>query len=726
MASILQYLNQVKLSKQTLLALVIGLALFNAILYLRLDPSISTKIKANSEELLSIFNGVYHRHKKLEKINTRLVVYDEIFSQVSMYDFLSRELYAERCLIYFNHLSMSVPDWLINPHENVDMKSEAFHSFEDYENKRVKAWKQEVLKAEKENKLKPERPSTESMRKDYEEIINKMRKDEQLLHDFASHVRVFDRCFLKGYFTESGQSQSQFISQQKNFLKRNIDFQPTSEEKAANKDIYRSSVSCSEVEKKIFPFISREYPLFTRWDGSEHFFPNAKLSGLPNRECFLTDFQKHMNGKGIVITVGDGQVEDASRLIRSLRFHKNQYPIQAVFHSSLSEESKGRLVTVAREDFHDFPPQDLWFVDCKRAIKPLFINKFHGFANKLLAMLFNSFEEILLLDADAGLLKSPEWFFELNKYKETGAYFYRDRAAHDSRGMSDTVFFSKMLPSIEDSIIFNIDQTSNYTLDNGFFNGMGHYMESGVVVLDRKKHFIQPLMMSVISFYHPINGRIYGDKEMFWLAVAIAGRNDYHFNENAAAAVGEFLPAADEGNPHMKAKRMCTAHPAHISGDDNHTLVWVNSGFRFCSKSRVQNFDMEREFEMKALFKWFHTIDDFADFYTSPLVVKYALLPPHSFEGRRRNDENEPENFWEMTRYCRGYLWCGYSRAGGKVSIDGKTVDNHIDGRIIELGDQQAIHFAEVASYWIEELPWLTYKKPVYAKPGDKKPKEGA
>lgn len=685
---------------------VVGLALLNAILYVKLDPS-KLKLKANSKELLSIFDSLHHRSSKLNGIRTRLEVYDEIFAQMNLYEFITKELYEDRCAIYFNHLTMSVPDWFVNPHELVELKYEAFDNFDLYKNNRLDSWRQEKQDAETDGREEPKEPSEFEMKKDFDATIKQMKIDEQLVHDFASHVRVFDRCFLDGYTSESGLSKSNFVKQQRNFLKRSIEFQPSAEDLDAQKAIYKNSVDCASVENKIFPFISKEYPVFQRWDGHTEYFPGSRFSSVPSNECFLTNFKKRMNGKGIVLTIGDGQVDDAARLIRTLRFYHNKYPIQILYHGSLSDTSIERLTQVSREAFHSFPPQDIWFVNTHRSIKASYLNKFEGFANKLMAMLFNSFEEILFLDADAGLLKDADYFFNQENYKKTGTLFYRDRNAQEYRGKADIRFFSKMLPSIEDSVIFNIDQTSDYTLNNGFFDGlMNHFMESGIVVLNRKKHFIQPLMMSIISFYNLVHGRLYGDKEMFWLAVAISGRNDYFFNQNVAAAVGELMPTAGQPNPDMKAKQLCSAHPAHIDGNDNKTLVWVNSGFRFCSKSEHMDFDFKNDFENRQLFKWFNNLRDFLTFFNSPLVVTHALIPPHNRDGGMQNLEHEPENNWEMTGYCRNYLWCAYSRIGGLIEKDGEKIDTHLEGTVIELGKKQTEHFAKVASYWIEDLPW--------------------
>lgn len=685
---------------------VLGLALINALLYVRLDPS-KSKLKANSKELLGIFDNVHHRSPRLKGIRTRLEVYDEIFAQMNLHDFITKELYEDRCAIYFNHLTMSVPDWFVNPHELVELKHEAFDNFDLYRDNRLEGYRNEKDEAEREGKEPPHHPTDAEIRVDYEATIRQMKTDEQLVHDFASHVRVFDRCFLNGYTSESGLSKTNFVKLQRNFLKQSIDFQPSAADMDAKKAIYKNPVTCAEVENKIFPFITKEYPVFQKWDGLTEYFPGTKYSSMPSNQCFLTDFKKRMNGRGIVLTIGDGQVDDAARLIRTLRFYLNKYPIQILYHGGLSDTSIERLTQVSREAYHSFPPQDIWFVNTHRSIKPDYLNKFEGFANKMMAMLFNSFEEIMFLDADAGLLKGPDYFFDHQDYLRTGALFYRDRNAQEYRGNADIKFFSKMLPSIEDSIVFNIDQVTDYTLNNGFFDGhMSHYMESGLVVLNRKKHYIQPLMMTIISFYNLVHGRLYGDKEMFWLAVAISGRNDYFFNQNVAASVGELMPAAGQPNPDMKAKQLCSGHPAHIDGNDNKTLVWINSGFRFCSKSEYLDFNFREDFERKDLFKWFTNLREFLTFYASPLVVTHAILPPHNRDGGMRNIEHEPENNWEMTQYCRGYLWCAYSRIGGVIEQDGEKVDKHLEGTVVELGKEQSDHFAKVASFWIEDLPW--------------------
>lgn len=153
--------------------------------------------------------------------------------------------------------------------------------------------------------------------------------------------------------------------------------------------------------------------------------------------------------------------------------------------------------------------------------------------------------------------------------------------------MSDAVFFKKIGPSIIDSVMFDIPIMTKYTLDTDFFKGLFHYQESGLVMLNRKIHFNALLMMFQLNFYEPVTKRSHGDKELFWLAMAIAGEENYVFDENYAASIGIKTPPLDrpklDGHTPHDSVELCSPHPGHVSSEDN-ALVWINSGF-YCSKS---------------------------------------------------------------------------------------------------------------------------------------------
>ena len=73
-------------------------------------------------------------------------------------------------------------------------------------------------------------------------------------------------------------------------------------------------------------------------------------------------------------------------------------------------------------------------------------------------------------------------------------------------------------------------------------------------------------------------------------------------------------------------KEICSPHPGHVSGDDNHSLLWINSGFRFCHQADEVNF--EKEAKKKTRLKHLHTADQFRTFYYNPLRITHAVVPP--------------------------------------------------------------------------------------------------
>ena len=120
-------------------------------------------------------------------------------------------------------------------------------------------------------------------------------------------------------------------------------------------------------------------------------------------------------------------------LIHLLRALDNKLPIQIVYYDDVNEESKRKIVTAAQEDFRSLPhsfekvahlfgdkyinsqgkglqPQEIWFVNAYNSIHKNYRGKFSRFGNKLLASLFNSFSEFMLIDVDTVLMQPPEYF----------------------------------------------------------------------------------------------------------------------------------------------------------------------------------------------------------------------------------------------------------------------------------------------------------------------------
>lgn len=667
---------------------------------------LQSKTPLNHEELNQVFTLYHSRHPRLQKHKTRSSVYDEVFDSISKYDFLKSSSFEDRCLVYFNHLSKSNPEWTINPDEQVKYDGEAFDSFEKYKKNKYNDYKHKLAEAEELNEELPEW-NEEKINKDYAELWKQVHEQEQKLHDYLAHVRIFDKCYIQSQDATIRKKDTSYVKKQRFFLRNMVSYTPDPNE-VQDGLIHKLKMSCAEIEAKVFPWLTFEYPMFTRYSGETAYFPGSDYRVHENKGCFLNEFKERLNGKGLVLTINDGMVDDTIRLIRILRFLGNRYPIEIIYHSRLTELSRQHLVRAARIKYENYPTQDLWFVDVSRSIEPAVIGKFSSFANKIIATLFNSFEEMILIDADTVLMQPPEYFFKLKKYIDSGTMFYKDRTAYNTREEDHMFMFEKLMPSLEDSMVFNVNQIGNHTLNHVFFHGFEHLMESGLVVINRKKHFIQPYLMAILNFYHPITSRLYGDKELFWLALVIAGDENYQFNDNFAAAIGQLTPETERHKEVGQIKsflsqELCSSHPSHISDIDNQTLVWFNSGFRFCGNSK-RGMDFEHEFEMQNRFTKLKTVEEFRTFFSSQMKITHAVIPPFDMNRKMAvNIEHEPEAAWTMTSYCKNYLWCAYSTVGGYYEENGETKSNLIKGKVVEFTPEQIKSFDAIGDVWMKD-----------------------
>ncbi|EGV64054.1 hypothetical protein CANTEDRAFT_105484 [Yamadazyma tenuis ATCC 10573] len=543
------------------------------------------------------------------------------------------------------------PEWNVDPHAGFDYKRDFFKSFKEFKSE------QERKKGVKKSKLKS----------DYTRTWKDIKLQEQKIHDYVTHLRVFNKCYLESPM--------------------------------------ESLLNVTDVSRRLFPWLSNKYPRIEDHEGNKlRVVDDASTLHLP----FLRRVHDNLNGKGIVLTISDDHVDNTLRLMRILRFHRNQLPIQIVYYKNLSSESRDKIVNFARtkrmQDLgldplsEDLPVQTVYFVDVSDSIDPRYLNKFEGFGNKILAVLFNTFKEMVLLDADTVPMIPPEEFFDIPKYQVNGTIFFKDRKAVEYRPENDLIFFKKMMPSKFDTLSFGINQPSNYSLDRDFFHGLNHYMESGLVVINREQHFFHSLVMAQLNFIYPVSARIYGDKELFWLSFLMLGEERFAFNKHFSAAIGDLTPMDERFKDIGKAKKLksqevCSNHPAHISDGDDHTLLWFNSGFKFCG----QEFDAAKDFDAKKRYTKFKTLKDFEIFFNDKLVIKYAVIPPSEIITVDNTDGESNRSWMNMRQYCNGYTWCAYSSIG-------ENPEPGMQGLVVEYSAEETEFFGVLGDLWMLQV----------------------
>lgn len=232
-------------------------------------------------------------------------------------------------------------------------------------------------------------------------------------------------------------------------------------------------------------------------------------------------------GRGIVLSAGTEQVPFLLSSIPYMRQLGCNLPIEVMYlgDEDISEEYREILETlpgVVTRDIKQMVRDAGW--------------ELAGWAAKPFAMLLSSFQEVIFIDADAIFFRNPELLFEESQYVETGALFFKDRSLFPE---SKRKWLKQILPK-------PISKTAKATR---LWSGeSGHMQESGVVVIDKWRHFVELLLVTrmngpdrdgnededIVGMYD----MVYGDKETFWLAWELLGNIDYAFHNGSRGSMG--------------------------------------------------------------------------------------------------------------------------------------------------------------------------------------------
>ena len=202
--------------------------------------------------------------------------------------------------------------------------------------------------------------------------------------------------------------------------------------------------------------------------------------------------------RGIVATAGDKQAPWLLTTIRMIRNLGCNLPIEIMYFgdsdlgSDLREELE-RLPGVIARNLKWLMNDSDW--------------ELKTFAGKPFATLMSSFSEVILIDADAVFLQNPEVLFKEQEYITYGALFFHDRilSIEDRRlRFSQPVIFRD-----QDSIARHGQRWLRQALpkpiserlkQNRMWTGKSRQVqESGVVVLDKSRHFFAMLAVTWIN-----------------------------------------------------------------------------------------------------------------------------------------------------------------------------------------------------------------------------------
>lgn len=341
-----------------------------------------------------------------------------------------------------------------------------------------------------------------------------------------------------------------------------------------------------------------------------------------------THFKK--GGRGIVLTAGDDQAPYLLTTIPALRRMGCRLPIEVMYlgDGDLGEDYRAELEElpgVVTRDIAQMIRDDGW--------------ELAGWAAKPFAILVSSFREVIFIDADSLFFKNPEALFEDPEYQRTGALFFRDRLIMPE---SKRRFLQQLLPRP----IPKMAKLSRFWTGES-----GHMQESGVVVVDKWRHFIAMLLVCRLNGSdrdakggkQGVYDLMYGDKETFWIGFLLAGDESFAFHQGDAAIMGEtpetakpeYVAAANGSLPANHT--ICSPQLLHM-GTDGEPL-WFN-GWLLDNKFADKH---ERKFAR----------------FESYLVEPRELREPTPWELAESNKcclTSDPDKLFEFTEEHRAFL----------------------------------------------------------------------
>ena len=252
--------------------------------------------------------------------------------------------------------------------------------------------------------------------------------------------------------------------------------------------------------------------------------------------------------RGIVLTAGNSQMQYTLLLITSLRNEiKTALPIEILYNGpdDLSSENAALLSRFG----------NVTTINIQQIVNS---SNVAGWSTKPFALFASTFRETIFIDSDVLMVRDPESLFNTPGYIETGTLFYHDRSI-SSPPRDPYGYLHKLLtfPS----------ETAKAT-KMWMFEDSGHEMESGVLLIDKSRRALFPLLLAMrLNMQQEIGGlgeHFYGDKELFWISHELL-EIPYYFNPSYAGMVGY-----GEGN-----EWIC-GPVAH--SDEQKRLVWWNDG----------------------------------------------------------------------------------------------------------------------------------------------------
>lgn len=499
--------------------------------------------------------------------------------------------------------------------------------------------------------------------------------DNLLISLLGERLRLYDYCFLSGGLTleqvfDYGNSNSRILIDPLDFQQRMFPFlrNPRDEDaKSGNPHVLWPEIRDLKTDEVI---------------------PLPHITAFPKELNlnFWAQWTNFSSGKGISMTIGERDKPMFVKLLSILELQKNTYPIQIITSNNELSRSFIDEITIKIKQTN----QKVFLVDCSNLLDKTYMNNtIKYFLNKWLAVLFNTFEEVVFVDVDTVPFMNMDYFFNNEEYKSTGMLLYKDRVMKNENTFQYCVdMLHDVEPSLnEQSVIgsklifdsttktFDENSETAQTYQHFFKKLLLHHVDSGLVVFNKPKKINGLIFSFMLHLDAKMQRCVYGDKELFWLGQLFAGQ-DYSIDKVHGSILGPMVEVYDNENNIMK-YQICSTQMAHC--DSNDDLIWANGGLKTC---KIQN---------SATNDFLRDPDYFSDRYGSEDVLNSVYTAPLKIEGLIIPDtKNDP---WLQLKECSNYIYCA------SVSRDEENPKRN-RGHLIRFDQSSAKLYNDISELW--------------------------
>ncbi|SCU80221.1 LADA_0B05776g1_1 [Lachancea dasiensis] len=490
------------------------------------------------------------------------------------------------------------------------------------------------------------------------------RLDNARLSHVVERLRMYDACFVEGKLSLDevlGPKRSR-----RDFHHRMFPF-------------FKEFRDLDELWPQI-TFLNTQTPIPTarnpNW-GPEH----RAVFELDHSKTFWDNWASFSSGKGLVLTLGERHKDIFLRLLSVLDHLGNTLPIQLVQQGDeLSQEFLDDVTA-----FLQGSNQRVYHVNCQPLFNIYYTGRLTYFVNKWLASIFNTFSEVILLDADIIPFTSLAGFFEPSAYQKTGIFLFKDRDLVEEHTFDYCIEMFKFLePSAQAVMLMDfhmIANTSAITPETSIFANseekvfhrffhqkLVHNVDSGLVVMNKTKMLSSLIMAFFMNLDSKISGCVYGDKELFWLAPLFNGKN-YTIHPMDGAAIGSVQTDHTSADGGASKYQICSTQMGHVS--ENQELLWTNGGLKTC---KVLN-AAQRDFDDKPAYfePRYGNAQMLQSLYEKPLSVEGFIIPDTS---------SDP---WFKANECCEYAYCAAVRTQGGAKGEMAIFDENTAGYLNEI-----------------------------------------